>query len=404
MISRRLKNSCTKLYARELGLKMFHGLASNTGLTHGQCRILWCTSPCRYCGRRFWPYKPRNQRWQHFNTSRQANSRDTARTPDQNHTENGTRQTLCLFLSSRTTLLQVNQHPLLYSAFFLTHQPAPGAKWEKSIWINTKCLAPRSNSSQRKGYLYSKGDWEGFNGDIAEIDFNNIDYGDKSVDHYWDSFKALYAQRIDEYAPHKYVKPEARHKLPWVRHKLVKRAKLKARKWFIYACTSRLNDDKILHWNYMTVGSESLTKTKACVQNKLVDRILYSPGNFGIILAISPGFHKLSWRNGETITDEVPNEYFTLILVDEPPLDATFSKLKSETQFALSDICFSEAMLAKKLQKFKPDRANEPDGISANNLRNFPNLSFPTNSWMHIHSHMTAETLSSTTQDEQQIK
>ena len=259
-----------------------------------------------------------------------------------------------------------------------------GRSDHQSIWVNLKCLVPLINSSPRKIYLYSKGDYEGMNKEPAEIDFNNI-YDNKSVDHCWDSFKASYEELIEKYVPHKYVKPGARHKPPWVRYRSVNKAKVKARKSFIRARTSGLSADKILHRNNKAAVSESLSKAKAHFEDKLVDRISEEPKQFWNytrhFTRSSSTIDSLE-ENSETITDdstksEILNEYFTSVLVDEPPLDATFPKLKSKAQFTLSDIHFSEEVLAKKLLKLKPDRASGPDGVSVNTLRSCPNFSRP---------------------------
>ena len=129
------------------------------------------------------------------------------------------------------------------------------------------------------------------------------------------------------------------------------KAKVKARKSFVCARTSGLSADKILHRNDKAAVSESLFK--AHFEDKLVDRISEEPKQFW---NYTRHFTRSLEENSVTITDdstksEILNEYFASVLVDEPPLDATFPKLKSEAQFTLSDIHFSEEVLARKLLK-----------------------------------------------------
>ena len=117
--------------------------------------------------------------------------------------------------------------------------------------------------------------------------------------------------------------PSGRRRVPY---RSVNKAKVKAHKSFVHVRTSGLSTDKILNGNDKAAVFESLSKAKAHFENKLVDIISEEPKEFR---NYTRHFTRSSFtldsleENDETMTDnstksEILNEYFPLVLVDEP--------------------------------------------------------------------------------------
>ena len=93
----------------------------------------------------------------------------------------------------------------------------------RMIVTEISCPVPRVNLAPRKVYLYSKGDYEGLNEDIKSTDWEEgMNHPD--IEQNWSFFKNQYNGLLDEYVPHKMVKPGQRHSQPWVRYKSVKKS------------------------------------------------------------------------------------------------------------------------------------------------------------------------------------
>jgi hypothetical protein len=115
-----------------------------------------------------------------------------------------------------------------------------GASDHNSVLIQLRIPVPRIALSDRKVYLYSKGDYDGFTEAVKATDWDSV-FANNRLCEKWRILQSKYNEWKDEFIPSKLVKSGQRHKPPWSNYRSVKRAKRKKRKAAVNARKSGLN-------------------------------------------------------------------------------------------------------------------------------------------------------------------
>ena len=262
--------------------------------------------------------------------------------------------------------------------------PPFGSSDHNIVSVDIKCMIPRVNRSPRKIYLYTKGNFEDMNENLASYDWDDV-LKSKDLNNNWEIFKEIYQENIDRFVPTKMVKPGQRQIFPWVRYKSVRKSKSKSRKAKVKARMSGLSADQFLAEEAKLEADASVLNAKAHYENKLIHQIKGDPKrffNYTRHFTRSSSSIDILEHNGSKITDDeakadILNNFFVSVTKDEPPTESYHFESSSSPTFILRDITFSVSDVRKKLSKLKANKASGPDGVSVNVLRNCLNFDYP---------------------------
>ena len=248
--------------------------------------------------------------------------------------------------------------------------------------MSIKCPVPRINRSKRKVYLYTKGDYEGFDSALAAIDWKTL-LNKNSIEESWEIFKREYQRLVEIFIPHKMVRPGARHKPPWSRYKSVEKARQKKRAQWVKSKQSGLYSDKLLFEEEVSNMDHTIKKAKAHFEEKLVERIKDDPKafwNYTRHFTKTKSTIDILVNEGSQVTEdeakaEILNDFFTSVLIKEPPMDFNYSA--PNVKNLLLDFNITPNDVRQKLMRLKANKSSGPDDISINILRQCLNFDVP---------------------------
>ncbi len=246
-----------------------------------------------------------------------------------------------------------------------------------------KLRVPRIEVSPRKVYLYSKGDYEGFNEEVRNTNWERT-FQNKSVNQQWCTYKQEYYRLRDKYVPHKLVKPNQRQKIPWLNYRSVKRVKKKKRKAFVNARKTNLNAYEEMYNDVAKDCKYTMERAQADYENKLVDQIPNNPKRFFNYVR---NFSRTSSTidclndNGNLITDDndkanLLNDFFTSVMTNEPDDDFSHSS-DSSPNSRIFNIHFTPKEVREKLKNLKRNKSGGMDDIHVNVLKEVLDFDVP---------------------------
>ena len=253
-----------------------------------------------------------------------------------------------------------------------------------SLFFTLKSPLPRINYKQRKVFLYSRGDYTSFNDEIKDMDWDLMLNG-KSVDQQWEVIKNAYNALLEKYVPHKIIKEGSKLDPPWVRAKSVRRARQQRQKSWQKLRHRQLNCDKFSYEESKVTYKNSLNKSKAEYENRLVDSLKDNPKRF---YNYTRNFTKTSSTvdvlevDGNILDADVEkaealNNFFSSVLTIEPPLHHTIPISTPKVDDTIHFKPFTVEQVAKKLSNLKLFKSSGPDGIHVNVLKKTVNFATP---------------------------
>ena len=249
-------------------------------------------------------------------------------------------------------------------------------KSERTL-IELRIPTPRIALSERKIYLYSKGDYEAFSAEVKATDWNKI-LSTKNISEQWSIFKEKYDIWIDRFIPTKTVKTGKRHKPPWSRFKSVRKAKQMKRKAAVKARKSGLHAHHEQYHQMKTHTDNVVKKAKVDYEANLIDQIKTEPKkfyNYARHFSRSSSTIEVLEHEGKKITDdqekaEILNDFFISVLTtdSEQHLNTPLPEVTEDKLFF--DVTITPDTIREKLSKLHCNKACGPDGIHVNVLRN----------------------------------
>ncbi len=238
------------------------------------------------------------------------------------------------------------------------------------VWINIPI--PRVEAAPRTVYLYSKGDYEGYNKELGSVKWDEILDG-KSVNQQWDIIKDAYYHLRDKYIPSKTVKANYRHKPPWTRYRSVKLAHKHKRKAFVKSRISGLNADNEIYKDISKDCKITTNVAKAHYENKLVDAIPENPKlffNYARNFTRSSSTIDCLEHDGIRITEDTEkanllNSYFASVMTKES-FDGFSPLLPPPIIDGVYRCSFTPKMVREKLEKLKKNKGSGIDNFNVN--------------------------------------
>eukprot|EP00057_Strongylocentrotus_purpuratus_P004120 XP_003728072.1 PREDICTED: RNA-directed DNA polymerase from mobile element jockey-like [Strongylocentrotus purpuratus] len=260
-----------------------------------------------------------------------------------------------------------------------------GSSDHSSVLLELRIPVPRIALTERKIYLYSKGDYSALSNEVKAVDWVK-EFASRSMNERWELLKSKYSEWIDKYIPIKTVKSGQRHKPPWINFRSVRRAKKSRRGAAVQARKTGLNAHKEQYLQKKLHTEEVIRQAKVDYESSLINQIKTEPKkfyNYARHFSRSSATIEVLEHDGVKITDnqnkaEILNEFFASVLKPEPlELNLNLPLPEISHDNIVYDIEISPSRVREKLSKLHINKACGPDGIHVNVLRNVPDLDVP---------------------------
>ena len=124
-----------------------------------------------------------------------------------------------------------------------TSVSVPGISNHDIVITNMEIKPHYQKTTTRKGYIYSKANWDNLNNALEDLTKTIVDMYKKgnNIHELWETFKVELLKHLDECIPSRNIK--SKHSVPWLKHrerKLLKKKKIlyrqakKTKKWTNY--------------------------------------------------------------------------------------------------------------------------------------------------------------------------
>ncbi|XP_072046857.1 uncharacterized protein [Amphiura filiformis] len=154
-----------------------------------------------------------------------------------------------------------------------------GASDHRSVSVQLRIPVPRIALTDRKVYLYSKGDYDAYSETVKATDWESI-FAKKNFDDKWSILQSKYDEWRDKFIPSKLVKTGQRHKPPWSNYRSVRHAKKMKRAAEVKAKKTGLNVHREQFNAAKTNVDSTVRKAKLDYESALVDQIKTEPKKF----------------------------------------------------------------------------------------------------------------------------
>lgn len=259
---------------------------------------------------------------------------------------------------------------------FVGLDPPLGTSDHSVVTLRVSCSIEISHViSQRKVWLFKRGNWSALNKQLAEIDWSII--LQLPVDHCWNRFSAVICEAMNQHIPSRVVNAADRTS-PWFDSNCRLLSREKRALWNLWRMTgtvdafvkykqtrnrlsAAIRKAKIMHCNKV---AEKVDSSDSSVWWKLVNTILGR--------ARKPRIPSLMSQTS-TVSDPTEcSELFNKIFVEMSTLADPFrkaSKLPIRSSLILNNVKFEENVIADLLRSLKTKKATGPDGIPASVLK-----------------------------------
>ena len=276
--------------------------------------------------------------------------------------------------------LLITNNPDLFSSVAV--QPPFSNSDHNTICAEFESLQPRVETSRRRVYKYTEGDFLKMNRLIAAIDWRSL-FNTKNINECWDIFKTQYTTLVDECIPFTNLSPGRRSGAPWTRYPSVKKAKRKKRKAFTNHRSSGRETDRILLEEAKRNYNQAIQDAKAHYEGKLTSQIKTDPKrfwNYTKHFTRSSSTVDSLKENGSIITNddtkaEIFNRYFASVWTQET--DQAPDTDGPAVEDILNNVHITPNKVRKKLSRLKKNKSSGPDSININVLRSCPNFDIP---------------------------
>ena len=260
-----------------------------------------------------------------------------------------------------------------------------GASDHRSVLVQLRIPVPRIALSNRKIYLYSKGDYDAYSEEVKSTNWDKV-FANKKFEDKWSLLQTKYDEWRDKFIPCKLVKTGQRHKPPWTNFKSVRTAKRKKRVAAVKAKKSGLNVHQELFDKAKANVDSSIYKAKMDYEDMLVNQIKTEPKkfyNYARHFCRSSATVEVLEHEGQKLTDdtdkaEILNDFFASVLKIEPEREHINTPLPARLHIQnIYDVLITPAIVREKLCKLHLNKACGTDGFHVNILRNVPDYDVP---------------------------